>query len=69
MTVAFVLSGGASLGAIQVGMLRALLERDLPPEVIVGTSVGVLSGAEGLLSRGPLADAVPDARIELPPAS
>jgi len=24
MTIAFVLSGGASLGAIQVGMLRAL---------------------------------------------
>jgi predicted acylesterase/phospholipase RssA len=30
-TVAFVLSGGAGLGAIQVGMLRALYERDTGP--------------------------------------
>jgi predicted acylesterase/phospholipase RssA len=28
-TVAFVLSGGASLGAIQVGMLRPLYEREI----------------------------------------
>jgi predicted acylesterase/phospholipase RssA len=27
--VTFVLSGGAGLGAIQVGMLRALYERDI----------------------------------------
>jgi NTE family protein len=44
-TVAFVLSGGASLGAIQVGMLRALYERDIRPDVIVGTSAGALNGA------------------------
>lgn len=44
-TVAFVLSGGASLGAIQVGMLRALYERDIVPDVIVGTSAGALNGA------------------------
>jgi NTE family protein len=31
-TVAFVLSGGAGLGAIQVGMLRALYERGIAPE-------------------------------------
>jgi NTE family protein len=43
--VAFVLSGGASLGAIQVGMLHALYERDIVPELIVGTSVGALNGA------------------------
>jgi NTE family protein len=43
--VAFVLSGGASLGAIQVGMLRALAERDIRPDVIVGTSVGAVNGA------------------------
>jgi len=42
---AFVLSGGASLGAIQVGMLRALYERDIAPDVIVGTSAGALNGA------------------------
>ena len=43
--VAFVLSGGASLGAIQVGMLRALYERGIAPDVIVGTSAGALNGA------------------------
>ncbi len=43
--VAFVLSGGASLGAIQVGMLRALYERGVVPDVIVGTSAGALNGA------------------------
>src|SRR5215210_2684716 len=44
-TVAFVLSGGASLGAIQVGMLRALYERGVRPDLIVGTSAGALNGA------------------------
>jgi NTE family protein len=43
--VAFVLAGGASLGAIQVGMLRALYERGVVPDVIVGTSAGALNGA------------------------
>lgn len=43
--VAFVLSGGASLGAIQVGMLQALLEHGIRPDVIVGTSAGALNGA------------------------
>jgi NTE family protein len=42
---AFVLSGGASLGAIQVGMIRTLYERDVTPDLIVGTSVGALNGA------------------------
>ena len=44
-TVAFVLSGGAALGAIQVGMLRALYEREIVPDLIVGTSAGALNGA------------------------
>lgn len=43
--IAFVLSGGASLGAIQVGMLRALYERGIAPELIVASSVGALNGA------------------------
>jgi NTE family protein len=43
--VAFVLSGGASLGAIQVGMLRALYEREIRPDLIVGTSAGALNAA------------------------
>jgi len=57
MTVAFVLSGGASLGAIQVGMLQALVERDIRPNLIVGTSVGAINGAY-VASRGFTADAV-----------
>jgi NTE family protein len=44
-TTAFVLSGGAGLGAIQVGMLRALYEREIAPDLIVGTSAGALNGA------------------------
>jgi NTE family protein len=51
---AFVLSGGASLGAIQVGMLRALYERAVTPDVIVGTSVGAINGAF-IASRPPTA--------------
>ena len=45
MTTAFVLSGGASLGAVQVGMLQALVARGITPDVICGTSVGALNGA------------------------
>src|SRR4051794_317039 len=45
MTNVFVLSGGASLGAIQVGMLRALAGRGIRPDAIVGTSVGAVNGA------------------------
>ena len=44
-TVAFVLSGGASLGAVQVGMLHALYERSIAPDLIVGTSAGAINGA------------------------
>jgi NTE family protein len=43
--VAFVLSGGASLGAVQVGMLHALYERDITPQLVVGTSAGAINGA------------------------
>ena len=42
--VAFVLSGGGNLGAIQVGMLRALWERDIEADVVLGCSVGALNG-------------------------
>jgi NTE family protein len=43
--VAFVLGGGGHLGAAEVGMLRALLERDVVPDLVVGTSVGAFHGA------------------------
>ncbi|MFN8500077.1 MAG: patatin-like phospholipase family protein [Anaerolineae bacterium] len=43
--IAFVLSGGGSRGALQVGALRALLERGIQPDMLVGTSVGGLNAA------------------------
>jgi NTE family protein len=42
---AFVLSGGASLGAMQVGMLRALYEREIAADLLVATSAGALNAA------------------------
>jgi NTE family protein len=62
MPVAFVLSGGGSLGAVQVGMLRALAEHGVQPDLIIGTSVGALNGAfiaahpgrEGIAALGEL---------------
>lgn len=42
---AFVLGGGGVLGAAEVGMLRALLEAGVVPDLVVGTSVGAINGA------------------------
>lgn len=42
--LALVLSGGASLGAVQVGQLRAIVELGVVPDLIVGTSVGAING-------------------------
>ena len=42
---AFVLSGGASLGAMQAGMLRALYERGIAADVLIATSAGGLNAA------------------------
>lgn len=42
---AFVLAGGGSLGAVEVGMLLTLLEAGIVPDLIVGASVGALNGA------------------------
>lgn len=41
---AFVLSGGAAMGALQVGMLRALIEHRIRPDLVIGCSVGALNG-------------------------
>jgi NTE family protein len=41
----FVFSGGSSLGALHVGMLRAVHEAGLAPDVLVGTSAGALNAA------------------------
>jgi NTE family protein len=55
---AFVLGGGGLLGAVEVGMLRALFEAGVRPDVLLGTSVGALNGAlvaadpgEGVVDR------------------
>jgi len=43
--VAYVLSGGGPFGAIQVGMLEAVEEAGLMPDLIVGASAGAVNGA------------------------
>jgi NTE family protein len=50
---AFVLGGGGLLGAVEVGMLRALLEADIRPDLVLGTSVGALNGALLAADPGP----------------
>ncbi|WP_233809299.1 patatin-like phospholipase family protein [Paraburkholderia sp. HP33-1] len=42
---AFVFAGGGSLGAIEVGMLRELLERGEHPGCVVGASAGAINAA------------------------
>jgi len=53
---AFVFAGGGSLGAIQVGMLRALLFSGLHPDFVVGASVGALNA--GYFASAPNAEGV-----------
>ncbi len=56
MTVAFVLGGGGVLGAVEVGMLRALVEAGVRPGLVVGSSVGAVNGAA--FCADPTADGV-----------
>lgn len=42
---AFVLGGGGRWGAVEVGMLRALLESEIEPDLILGTSIGAFNGS------------------------
>src|ERR1051326_3697940 len=42
---AFVFTGGGSLGAIQVGMLRTLLSHGVRPDFVVGSSVGAINAS------------------------
>lgn len=51
--IGFVLGGGGVLGAAEVGMLRALDEAGVRPDVIVGTSVGAVNGALTAARPGP----------------
>ncbi len=54
--VAFALSGGGARGAAQVGILRALLERGIRPDFVVGVSVGAWNG--GWVAHRPRIEAV-----------
>lgn len=42
---ALVLAGGGSLGAVQVGMLKALVASGVTADFVVGSSVGAVNGA------------------------
>lgn len=42
---AFVLSGGGLLGSTQVGMLQALIEAGITPDLVLGASIGAINGA------------------------
>jgi NTE family protein len=61
-STAFVLGGGGVLGAAEVGMLRALFEAGIRPDLILGTSVGALNGA--LVAADP-SDGVIDRLVSL----
>lgn len=43
--VGLVLSGGGAKGAYEVGVVRALAELNIEPEVVSGASIGALNGA------------------------
>lgn len=45
MTTAFVLGGGGKWGAVEVGMIEALHEAGIVPDLILGTSIGAFNGA------------------------
>ncbi len=45
MTTAFVLGGGGRWGAVQVGMIKALEEAGIRPQVVLGTSIGAFNGS------------------------
>ena len=42
---AFVFADGGSLGAVQVGMLQALTEHGVQPDLVVGASAGAINAA------------------------
>lgn len=51
--VAFVLGGGGVRGAVQVGLIRALVGRGIRPDLVVGTSIGAINGAMLAADPGP----------------
>jgi hypothetical protein len=61
--LAFVLPGGGALGSYQVGVLRALTEAGIEPDLLIGVSAGAVnaalfawnSGLDGIMRAGPKA--------------
>ena len=51
--VAFVLGGGGVRGAVQVGMVRALLDHGVIPDLVIGASIGAVNGALLAADPGP----------------
>ena len=49
--IAFVLGGGGVRGAVEIGMVRALFEAGIRPDLVVGTSIGAINGA--LIAKDP----------------
>src|SRR6185437_15255776 len=45
LKTAFVLAGGGSFGAIQVGMLHSLVAHGMTADMVVGSSVGAMNAA------------------------
>ena len=45
INTAYVLGGGGRWGAVEVGMLRALNEAGIQPDIILGTSIGAFNGS------------------------
>ena len=43
--IAYVLGGGGRWGAVEVGMLKALVEANIHPDLILGTSIGAFNGS------------------------
>ena len=62
---AFVLAGGAALGAMQAGMVHALYERGIAPDLVIGTSVGALNGRRDIARA--CACTGPDTKSSCPP--
>jgi NTE family protein len=53
MTVAFALSGGGNLGAMQAGGMRALVDAGIEPDLLAGSSIGALNAAFYATHPGP----------------
>lgn len=45
MATAWIFTGGASFGAVQVGAAHALLSRGIRPDLMIGTSIGAMNAA------------------------